>query len=232
MLTQISETRSESRPRRSTASSAVVAALVVLAAAAATSCGPVEILEGGTRAALPAKSQRVYRVTKCTLAKSFKEVKLKHPIWYHLGEDSAGPVVYERSHKGTVFVFQNRWTHGDGYHFLVLVIGGPYAYEIVVPWDPQKPAVRRVWARNDISAHEGSWQPAPKAVPHAACPMELEGRKSPAVRATPRAAPPPERRVAKPRVTITSVVPHRTEPRGTEPRRAEPHRAPPQRAPE
>ncbi len=73
MLTQIFEILDAPRPRRSIV---LTAGLALLAAAITAGCGPIEILEGGTRATLPKKSKRVYRVTECTLTKKLQKVKL------------------------------------------------------------------------------------------------------------------------------------------------------------
>jgi len=154
---------------------------LVLGTCGLTGCA-IEPICGGRIASMPPRPTASYRVVDCVIVNSQKRVRLDKPVWYHLGADPSGPLVFERGPTGRVVAFENRWTDKRGSHALVWVYGGPYGYHIFRPWEASRPAERIVWRRKDLREVEGVWKPRPKATPYARCPME---RRAPPTRPAP-----------------------------------------------
>lgn len=136
----------------------------------------IEPIGGGRIASMPPRPTASYRVIECVIVNSQKRVRLDKPIWYHVGADAAGPLIFEKGPTGRVVAFENRWTDKLGSHALVWVHGGRFGYHIVRPWDASRPAERLLWRRKDLRQVADVWKPRPMGVPYARCPMEL--RKS------------------------------------------------------
>ncbi len=134
----------------------------------------VDPIAGGRITALPSQPTASYRVVECVITNGQKRVRLDKPVWYYVGYDAAGPLVFEKGPTGRVVAFDNRWTDKRGSHSLVWVHGGQYGYHIIRPWVASKPAERILWLRKDLRQSEGLWRPRPKGVPHARCPMERQ----------------------------------------------------------
>lgn len=142
----------------------------------------IEPIGGGRIASMPSQPTASYRVAACVIVNSQKHVKLAKPVWYYVGADSAGPLVFEKGPTGRVVAFENRWTDKGGSHALVWVHGGRFGYHIVRPWHGSKPAERLLWRRKDLRQIDGAWKIRPKATPYARCPMVRQTDRRPVAR--------------------------------------------------
>ena len=172
----------------------MVGALVLLSTLLSTlaACS-IEPIGGGRIASMPPKPTASYRVVECVIVNSQKRVRLDKPVWYHVGADAAGPLVFEKGPTGRVVAFENRWTDKKGSHSLVWVHGGRFGYHIVLPWHDSGTAERLLWRRKDLREVEDNWRPRTKAVPYARCPMERQSTPRKSV-AAPRRPPARKRR--------------------------------------
>jgi hypothetical protein len=125
---------------------------------------------------MPSQPTASFRVVECVVTNSQKRVRLKKPVWYYVGADTAGPLVFEKGPTGRIVAFENRWTDKVGSHSLVWVYGGRFGYQITIPWIASRSAERLLWRRKDLREEGDLWKPRPMGVPYARCPME---RKKP-----------------------------------------------------
>ncbi len=128
---------------------------------------------------MPSEPTASYRVVECVITNGQKRVRLDKPVWYYVGSDPAGPLVFEKGPTGRIVAFDNRWTDKRGSHSLVWVYGGRYGYHIIRPWVASQPAERLLWLRKDLRQVGGEWRPRPKGVPYARCPMERQKPTAP-----------------------------------------------------